>query len=84
METYIKEENKLDPAEIRKRIDFNNQQIEKAMSPNFFILNTFVRDLLNENARLQMGCLHHFFGGYCIFCDAEDPEWKQEEEEEII
>lgn len=62
------------PLEIRKQIDFNNKQIEEVMKPNSFVLNSIVRDLLNENVELQNKCLHDFINGFCIYCDKEEEE----------
>ncbi len=65
---------KMHPLEIRKQIDFNNKQIEEVMKPNSFVLNSIVRDLLNENVELQNKCLHDFINGFCIYCDKEEEE----------
>ena len=54
--------------EIRKKIDFNNDLIRESLSPNIFTLNNTVRDLLEENDRLQKQCKHVFEDGYCIYC----------------
>ena len=57
--------------EIKERIDFNNKLIRDMFNPNQFTLNNTVRDLLNENARLQEECEHKFHEGYCIYCYKE-------------
>lgn len=59
------------PEEIRKLVDFNNNQIMKAMMPNIFILQPKVDDLLKKNHELQEQCDHAFKNGYCIYCDKE-------------
>ena len=58
--------------EIRAAIDANNKMIQDIMSPNTFILNNVIRDLLNENHKLQELCSHQFEEGFCIFCDKEE------------
>lgn len=54
--------------EIKEKIDFNNDLIEKLMRPNQFTLNNTVSQLLMENRELQDGCDHKFEDGYCIYC----------------
>lgn len=56
--------------EIRKIIDFNNQEIEKLIDPTTFVLNPKVSELMVENEELRKKCLHHFKNGKCIYCDA--------------
>lgn len=58
--------------EIREKIDRNNAIIESLFTPNQFTLNNTVRDLLEENAKLQEQCIHKFEDGYCIYCYKEE------------
>ena len=60
--------------EIKKRIDQNNDLIEKMISPNIFTLNNTVAQLLKENEILQSQCEHEFEDGYCIFCYKEESQ----------
>lgn len=57
---------------IKEQIDRNNALIEKIMTPNVFILNNTVADLLQENAELQKKCTHEFEDGYCVYCYKEE------------
>lgn len=54
--------------EIKEKIDANNQMIEDLMTPNTFVLNNAILNLLKENERLQEQCTHKFEKGYCIYC----------------
>ena len=58
---------------IREKIDENNKLIESILKPNQFTLNNIVADLLKENQKLQQQCAHKYEGGYCIYCDKEEP-----------
>ena len=60
--------------EIKQRIDTNNKIIQEAFSPNQFVLNNVIKDLLKENEDLQKQCTHNFVNGYCEFCYMEEPE----------
>ena len=60
--------------EIKQRIDTNNKIIQEAFSPNQFVLNNVIKDLLKENEDLQKQCTHNFVDGYCEFCYMEEPE----------
>ncbi len=60
--------------EIKKRIDTNNKIIQDAFSPNQFVLNNVIKDLLRENEDLQKQCTHSFVDGYCEYCYMEEPE----------
>ncbi len=62
----------MDLFEIRRQVDLNNRQIEEIMKPNSFVLNSVIRDLLNENAKLRELCTHKFENGFCIYCDKEN------------
>lgn len=62
------------PEQIKEKIDCNNQTIELLFSPNSFILNNAVRDLLAENAELQSQCHHEFENGYCKYCYKKEVE----------
>lgn len=57
---------------IKKKIDKNNEMIERLMSPNIFTLNNTVAELLKENAELQEQCDHEFEDGYCHYCYKEE------------
>lgn len=59
------------PKEIKEKIDFNNKIIRDMFNPNQFTLNNTVRELLEENARLQEECEHKYSEGYCIYCYKE-------------
>ena len=54
--------------EIKEKIETNNKIIEGLLSPNQFTLNNTIRELLEENKKLQDQCEHVFEGGYCIYC----------------
>jgi len=58
--------------EIKQRIDANNKIIQDAFSPNQFILNNVIKDLLKENEDLQKQCTHSFVDGYCEYCYKEE------------
>jgi hypothetical protein len=53
---------------IKEQIDRNNKLIEQFLTPNQFVLNNTISQLLGENAKLQKQCLHEFNEGYCIYC----------------
>lgn len=57
--------------EIKEKIDFNNKLIRDMFNPNQFTLNNTVRELLEENARLQEKCEHKYVDGYCVYCYKE-------------
>lgn len=54
--------------DIKRRIDLNNELIEKALKPNQFTLNNTIAGLLLEIDTLQKECPHEFEDGYCIYC----------------
>lgn len=60
--------------EIKQRIDGNNKIIQDAFSPNRFVLNNVIKDLLKENEDLQKQCAHSFVDGYCEYCYMEELE----------
>jgi hypothetical protein len=60
--------------EIKQRIDTNNKIIQEAFSPNQFVLNNVIKDLLKENEDLQKQCTHNFVDGYCEYCYMEEPK----------
>ena len=61
--------------EIKEQIDNNNKVIESLLNPSVFTLNNTVRDLLEENFKLQIQCTHSFVDGYCEYCyKSEDRE----------
>ena len=55
-------------SDIKEKIDFNNELIEKLINPNKFTLNNDIAKLLKENEMLQAQCIHEFEGGYCKYC----------------
>ena len=57
----------MDGFEIRKRIDENNREIQRAL--NKFILTDRINKLMEENAELRGKCQHEFVGSFCRFCD---------------
>lgn len=59
--------------ERKEKIDANNKLIQEILNPSQFTLNNVVRDLLEENAKLQKECEHSFVDGYCEYCYLEDP-----------
>lgn len=62
--------------EIKQRIDSNNKIIQDALSPNQFVLNNVIKNLLKENEDLQKQCTHSFVDGYCEYCYMEEPTKK--------
>ena len=61
--------------EIKEQIDANNKVIEDLLNPSVFTLNNTIRDLLEDNFRLQAQCTHNFVDGYCEYCyKSEDRE----------
>lgn len=54
--------------EIKERIDANNKIISEQFDPEFFTLNVAVKDLLEENSKLQRLCKHEFVDGGCRYC----------------
>lgn len=59
--------------EIKEKIDLNNKIIQDIMSPNIFVLNNTINELLRENEELQAQCTHVFDeNGFCIYCYKEE------------
>lgn len=58
--------------EIKEKIDQNNKIIETILSPTEFTLNNTVKQLLEENGKLQKQCTHNFVDGYCEYCYIEE------------
>lgn len=59
--------------EIKEKIDLNNKIIQDIMSPNVFVLNNTINELLRENEKLQAQCTHEFDeNGFCIYCYKEE------------
>lgn len=58
--------------EIKQQIDQLNQELEKAIAPGTFALNSNVVAINNKIAELQNQCNHHFIDGKCEFCYAEE------------
>lgn len=54
--------------DIKQRIDDNNSLIEQLMTPNKFVLNNTISELLDENKKLQDQCEHQFEDGFCVYC----------------
>lgn len=69
----VQEVNMLTGEQVKTLIEVNNQEIEKLMKPNQFILNNKIRELLEANAELQKQCPHDFKEGYCNFCFMREP-----------
>lgn len=59
------------PEEIRDKINFNNQEIEKLLDPSIFILQPKVEMLIKDNEYLRSICIHDFKDGVCIYCGKE-------------
>lgn len=57
---------------IRQKIDENNKRINSILRPDVFVLNEEVKELLDENRKLQQECKHCFENGVCIYCDKEE------------
>ena len=68
--------------EIKEQIDSNNKAIKDLLTPNQFILNNTIRDLVDSNKRLQAQCTHEFEDGYCKYCYSIDPEYDRKLMEE--
>lgn len=58
--------------EIKKKIEENNEKIEKASKPFIFTLNKTIACLMKENAELQKKCPHEFEDGICKYCGKEE------------
>jgi hypothetical protein len=58
--------------ERKEKIDLNNKMIENLLTPSQFTLNNTIRELLEENAKLQKECTHNFVDGYCEYCYLEE------------
>lgn len=54
--------------EIKKKINFNNQEIQKILDPSIFIFQPEVQELLKENEYLRTMCKHSYKDGVCIYC----------------
>ena len=55
--------------EIKTKIDNNNKEIERLLTPNIFTLNNTVANLLKENEELQAICKHEYDDkGFCKYC----------------
>lgn len=62
----------MDNLQIKEQIERNNKEIESIMTPELFVLNERVRDLIEENFELQSQCTHCFEDGICIYCGKEE------------
>lgn len=58
--------------EIRKKINKNNELLEKIMIKDTFVLNPDAKKILEENKYLQSICKHKFENGKCIYCDKKE------------
>lgn len=58
--------------EIREKINFNNQMIEKLIDPTIFILQPEIEAYLKENDELRAICTHQFVDGICVYCGKEE------------
>jgi hypothetical protein len=58
--------------EIRERIDFLHQELEKRIIPGIFTLNPEVGKITSEIFSLQEKCNHHFINGQCEYCCKEE------------
>lgn len=58
--------------EIRDKINFNNQKIEKLLDPSTFVLNKEIQGLMEENENLREKCKHNFQNGVCIYCGTKE------------
>ena len=55
-------------AEIRTRINLNNEKIRQALDK--FVLTDEINNLMKENDELRRNCHHNFVDGVCEFCDS--------------
>lgn len=58
--------------EIKRKIETNNELIEKILDVGQFILNERIVSLAEENDALQKVCPHEYEDGLCIYCSAEE------------
>lgn len=54
--------------EIKAKIIYNNQQIEKLLDPSVFILQPEVEAFMEDNEYLRSICEHEFVNGVCTIC----------------
>lgn len=54
--------------EIKAKIIYNNQQIEKLLDPSIFILQPEVEAFMEDNEYLRSICEHEFVNGVCTIC----------------
>lgn len=54
--------------EIKEKIIYNNQQIEKLLDPSVFILQPEVEAFMEDNEYLRSICEHEFVNGVCTIC----------------
>lgn len=59
-------------ADIRKKIDANNTEIQNRMKKNRFVLDSVIFELSSEISKLQTECPHEFINSSCIYCDKEE------------
>jgi len=60
--------------EIKQQIDANNSEIERLVTPNSFILNNAVANLIQKNQILQNACPHEYEFGFCKYCYLQEPK----------
>lgn len=64
-------------SEIQQEISLNNNMIRQVLTPNEFVLNGIVSDLIMRNRELQEECGkigHHFDeNGTCFVCSYQRP-----------
>ena len=58
--------------EIRKKINENNELLEKIMIKDTFVLNPDAKKILEENKYLQSISKNKFENGKCIYCDRKE------------
>ena len=58
--------------EIREKIIFNNQEIDKQLDPSVFVLQPEVAKLIEENEELKSQCPHEFVDGECVYCGTKE------------
>jgi hypothetical protein len=61
--------------EIKERIDKLNQQLEEAMDPTTFVLNSTATAIFREIDKLQKQCQHSFVNKECQYCG-----WREDNE----
>lgn len=65
--SFIKK-SKISGEEIKERIIYNNEQIQKNLDPSVFILQPEVQKYIEENEYLKTICPHKYSDNVCIYC----------------